>query len=185
MHCTDNVCSTHAAFCVNRYNDVQRWVKKSKCPKGLHNYDLVVIPIHLGIHWACGFIDFKRKTIEYYDSMGGSEIAFYSVMLAYLEDYYDDTAAWTNGFVFKKDEWAGVRNVERDIQDLELNDVTPQQDDGYSCGVFALKFAEYRMMNCRFCFTYKDIANFRLQMALALWNTGEQVEEGISAVDNA
>lgn len=45
--------------------------------------DLILFPINVGgVHWTCGAIDLKRKTIEYYDSMndfGGEKAAFYKV----------------------------------------------------------------------------------------------------------
>ena len=31
--------------------------------------DLILIPIHLGAHWAVVFVDPKKDLIEYYDSM--------------------------------------------------------------------------------------------------------------------
>ena len=37
----------------------------------LFSYDLVLLPVHLGMHWCLAVIDFTRKQIAYYDSLRG------------------------------------------------------------------------------------------------------------------
>ncbi len=34
-------------------------------------HDLVLVPVHLGMHWCLAVIDFKGRAVRYYDSMGG------------------------------------------------------------------------------------------------------------------
>lgn len=49
-------------------------------------YKLIIVPVHLGVHWCLAVIDFRNKTVKYYDSMGSTnnkclqvdEIVFYS-----------------------------------------------------------------------------------------------------------
>jgi sentrin-specific protease 1 len=125
---------------------VRRWTKPGKCPGGFFSYDLVVIPVHLGVHWCCGFIDFRRKTLELYDSMGFSEIAFFRVMRDYLESESQDKL----GKPFDLTGWTNVKTNQ-----------CPQQDNGYDCGMFALKFADYRSRDKEFSFTQDDINYFR------------------------
>lgn len=38
------------------------------------------MPVHLGAHWCCGIVDFKKKTISMYDSLGTSERDFFKHM---------------------------------------------------------------------------------------------------------
>jgi len=46
---------------------LSRWTKKVD----IFQKDLVIFPINVGgVHWTCGAIDFKRKRLEYYDSLG-------------------------------------------------------------------------------------------------------------------
>ncbi|KAB7498523.1 Sentrin-specific protease 1 [Armadillidium nasatum] len=50
------------------YTSVKRWTKKVD----VFSYDLLIIPVHLGMHWCLATIDFRNKTINYYDSMHGN-----------------------------------------------------------------------------------------------------------------
>ncbi|KAH0629023.1 hypothetical protein JD844_010766 [Phrynosoma platyrhinos] len=50
------------------YTAVKRWTKKVD----IFSVDILLVPIHLGVHWCLAVIDFRKKTITYFDSMGGS-----------------------------------------------------------------------------------------------------------------
>ena len=50
------------------FNAVKRWTKKVD----LFAQSLILIPVHLGMHWCLATIDMDAKTIHYYDSMGGN-----------------------------------------------------------------------------------------------------------------
>jgi len=45
------------------HSAVARWTKKVD----LFSYDLVLVPVHLGIHWCLASIDLKKMAINYYD----------------------------------------------------------------------------------------------------------------------
>uniref|UniRef100_A0A8D0L359 SUMO specific peptidase 1 n=1 Tax=Sphenodon punctatus TaxID=8508 RepID=A0A8D0L359_SPHPU len=49
------------------YQAVKRWTKKVD----VFSVDILLVPIHLGVHWCLAVVDFRKKTITYYDSMGG------------------------------------------------------------------------------------------------------------------
>jgi sentrin-specific protease 1 len=36
----------------------------------IFSYDLIIVPVHLGVHWCMAAIDFGNKTVKYYNSMG-------------------------------------------------------------------------------------------------------------------
>lgn len=38
----------------------------------LFSHDMLLVPIHLGMHWCMSVVDFKTKCISYYDSMLGN-----------------------------------------------------------------------------------------------------------------
>ena len=38
----------------------------------LFSYDLVLLPVHLGMHWCLACIDFRNHQIQYYDSLKGN-----------------------------------------------------------------------------------------------------------------
>jgi len=50
------------------YDGVRRWTKLARCvpsgPADVFAFDMVLFPINAnGSHWACGCIDFRKKTI--------------------------------------------------------------------------------------------------------------------------
>uniref|UniRef100_A0A8C1VBH6 Ubiquitin-like protease family profile domain-containing protein n=1 Tax=Cyprinus carpio TaxID=7962 RepID=A0A8C1VBH6_CYPCA len=45
---------------------VKNWTKT----QDVFLFDLLFVPLHLGMHWALAVIDFKSQTIQCYDSMG-------------------------------------------------------------------------------------------------------------------
>lgn len=105
---------------------VKRWTKAID----LFLYDLILVPLHLGVHWAMAVIDFNSKTLKSYDSMGQRHDDICSQLLLYLREEHKtkkgrdlDSAKWTIG-------------------SLRAADI-PQQKNGSDCGVFACKYADY------------------------------------------
>ncbi|KAM4541731.1 sentrin-specific protease 2 isoform 1-T1 [Odontesthes bonariensis] len=105
---------------------VKRWTKAVD----LFLFDLILVPLHLGVHWAMAVIDFKSKTVKSYDSMGQRHDDICSLLLLYLKEEHKvkkgrelDGAKWTVG-------------------SLKAGEI-PQQKNGSDCGVFACKYADY------------------------------------------
>ncbi|XP_011617118.2 sentrin-specific protease 2 isoform X1 [Takifugu rubripes] len=105
---------------------VKRWTKAVD----LFSYDLVLVPLHLDVHWALAVIDLKSKTVVSYDSMGHRHDDICKLLLLYLKDEHKakkgkelDETKWTVG---------NLRATE-----------APQQKNGSDCGVFACKYADY------------------------------------------
>ncbi|KAM9355451.1 sentrin-specific protease 2 isoform 2-T2 [Pholidichthys leucotaenia] len=105
---------------------VKRWTKNID----LFVFDLVLIPLHLGVHWALAVVDFKSKTVKSYDSMGQRHDDICSLLLSYLNEEHKakkgreiDCAKWTVG-------------------SLKASEI-PQQKNGSDCGVFTCKYADY------------------------------------------
>jgi hypothetical protein len=48
--------------------------------------DIIIVPINLGgSHWVCAAVNFEKKRIEYYDSLGKARPAVYAVRpISYL-----------------------------------------------------------------------------------------------------
>jgi Ulp1 family protease len=63
------------------HDSVKRWTKKVD----LFSKRLVIIPVHLTMHWCMCIVDIEKLRIEYYDSLSGRE-SFYSPVLAYLKN---------------------------------------------------------------------------------------------------
>lgn len=108
------------------HSEVKRWTKAVD----LFSYDLVLVPLHLGVHWALAVIDLKSKTVKSYDSMGQRHDDICSLLLHYLKEEHKakkdrelDETKWTVGI----------------LKSTEI----PQQKNGSDCGVFACKYADY------------------------------------------
>lgn len=105
---------------------VKRWTKAVD----LFLYDLILVPLHLGVHWAMAVIDLKSKTVKSYDSMAQRHDDICSLLLMYLKEEHKikkgrelDSPKWTIG-------------------SLRASEI-PQQKNGSDCGVFACKYADY------------------------------------------
>ncbi|KAK2163279.1 hypothetical protein LSH36_82g00005 [Paralvinella palmiformis] len=103
---------------------VRRWTKKVD----IFSMDYILVPVHLGMHWCLAVVDFRKKEIRYYDSMGGNNRTCLEALRKYLID-----------------ESLEKRKERFDMSDWKLNTVKdiPQQMNGSDCGMFACKFAEY------------------------------------------
>ncbi|KAG9016560.1 Smt3-specific protease [Tulasnella sp. 427] len=90
--------------------------------------DVILVPINLGnAHWTCAAINMMKKRIEYYDSMGSQRPKVYKILREYLEK--EHMAKKSKPFNF--DGWQDYWSEE-----------TPQQENGYDCGVFICMFME-------------------------------------------
>ncbi|XP_038854087.1 sentrin-specific protease 2-like isoform X3 [Salvelinus namaycush] len=117
---------------------VKRWTKAVD----LFQYDIILVPLHLGVHWSLAVINFNSGTVRSYDSMGQRHDDICSLLLLYLREEHKarkdqdlDACKWTVG-------------------SLRASEI-PQQKNGSDCGVFACKYADYiaqgRPLNFRQC----------------------------------
>lgn len=127
------------------HSSLKRWTRKVD----IFSKDLLVVPIHLGMHWCMSIVDFRENSIRYFDSMGGVNPKCLNALRQYLHDESldkkkqpYDTSKWT----------------------LECVKDIPQQMNGSDCGVFSCMFAEYITANKRLTFTQKDMPYFRNKM---------------------
>lgn len=127
------------------FSAVKRWTRKVD----LFANDIIIIPVHLGVHWCMSAINFKKKTICYYDSMGGNN----DVCLQLLWNYLGSEKMDKKKQPFDYDGWK-TENVKR----------IPQQMNGSDCGVFSCTYAEFICRNAAFRFSQKDMPYFRRKM---------------------
>ncbi|XP_077975497.1 sentrin-specific protease 1-like [Styela clava] len=133
------------------YTSVRRWTKKVD----IFSKDIVLYPIHLGVHWCLAVVDFISKQIRYYDSMGGANRECLEILKNYLLCEHKD----------KKESEINLS----DWQLLSMSDI-PQQMNGSDCGVFACKFAEYITSKSDLTFSQRDMPYFRRAMVWEIIN---------------
>ncbi|KAJ1643703.1 hypothetical protein LPJ64_004554 [Coemansia asiatica] len=124
------------------YMRVRRWTRKTK----LFEKDLAIVPVHLGVHWCCAAIDFRKKTIAYYDALLGDNEECLQLLMQYLHEESKDKV----GCELDASEWSMV--CAKDI---------PRQKNGYDCGVFAITFAEYLARDAPLVFSQSHCPTLR------------------------
>lgn len=127
------------------YASLRRWTKKVD----IFAMDLVLVPVHLGMHWCLAAIDFQKKCISYYDSLKGSNNQCLSALRAYLNEESMDKKK----LPFDLNGWKTASP--KDI---------PEQLNGCDCGVFACKYAEYLSRKATFDFDQRHMPYFRRRM---------------------
>jgi len=127
------------------YSGVRRWTKKVD----IFSMDVVVLPVHLGMHWCLAAIDMRKKQIAYYDSLKGNNNQCLAVLRNYIIEEHKDkkkTALAVN-------EWSQIqpKNI-------------PEQKNGCDCGVFTCMYADCLTKDSPFNFTQTDMPYFRERM---------------------
>lgn len=131
----------------NGYKGVARWAKRRKI--NLMDMNTVVVPINsMNTHWSVAVIDNVEKTIGYYDSLssGGN---LHAVRL--LEQYMQSEA--------------DRLNVPGQKYSLQPSLKTPQQQNGFDCGVFTCTVAKFIAQKAPLQFSQKDMHTIRRRMA--------------------
>lgn len=129
------------------YNSVRRWTRKVD----IFDFDFITVPVHLGNHWTLVFIDFKQRTISFYDSLGGYQDQHCDILLDYLRNEMSDK---------KKQEFSdsGWQLLNRSCDGI------PQQDNCSDCGVFTCIYAEHLTRESELDFSQEDMPYYRDRM---------------------
>ncbi|XP_042651756.1 sentrin-specific protease 2 isoform X2 [Tyto alba] len=129
------------------YKAVRRWTRGVD----LFKQDLILVPIHLRVHWALVVIDVRKKTIKYFDSMGQKGDKICEALFQYLQE-----------------ESREKRNLELTVSEWTLHSMEsreiPQQLNGSDCGVFMCKYADYISRDKPITFTENHMPYFRKKM---------------------
>jgi len=124
---------------------VKRWTRKVD----IFAVDVILVPVHLEMHWCLAVIDFKNKEIVYYDSLKGNNPSCIQGLKKYLADESMDKKKKPFDF----EGW----------NELMPKDI-PEQMNGCDCGVFMSKYAEYKSRYAKFTFTQENMPYFRKRM---------------------
>ncbi|KAJ1030316.1 hypothetical protein NDA16_001226 [Ustilago loliicola] len=106
------------------FDGVKRWTRRID----IFSKDIILFPINLGnSHWVCGAINMRKHRFEYYDSMGAPNKSAFNLMRTYITAEAKDKQK-------KEIDLRGWRDV--------FSDESPQQENGFDCGVFAAQTLE-------------------------------------------
>ncbi|XP_074500419.1 sentrin-specific protease 1 [Sebastes fasciatus] len=135
------------------YSAVRRWTKKMD----IFSKDILLVPVHLGVHWCLSVVDFRKKAIMYFDSMGGNNDEACRILYDYLRHESKDkkgkeldTSGWT-------------------LHSKKRHEI-PQQMNGSDCGMFTCKYADYITKDKPITFTQNQMPYFRRRMVWEIVN---------------
>ncbi|KAK2412059.1 Ulp1 peptidase [Trifolium repens] len=132
------------------YKSVRRWTTQKKLGYGLHECDKIFVPIHQQVHWCLAVINKKENKFQYLDSLKGIDTQVLKVLARYFVDEVKD----------KTGEDIDISSWEKEfVEDL------PGQKNGYDCGVFMVKYADFYSRNLRLCFNQEHMPYFRRKTA--------------------
>ncbi|XP_039355813.1 sentrin-specific protease 3 isoform X2 [Mauremys reevesii] len=126
------------------YEGVKRWTKNVD----IFNKDLLLIPIHLEVHWSLVSVDVKQKSITYFDSQRTLNRRCPKHICRYLQAEADkkDRPDFRDG-------WRGS---------FKMN--VARQNNDSDCGAFVLQYCKFLALGRAFTFTQQDMPKLRRQM---------------------
>ncbi|KAG7488108.1 hypothetical protein MATL_G00030950 [Megalops atlanticus] len=131
----------HRQLVAKGYEGVKRWTKKVD----LFTKSLLLIPIHLEIHWSLITVDITNQTIHFYDSQG--------IMFKYAVEniirYMQAEAKEKQNVVYQKG-WKMI-----------VNKCVPQQKNDSDCGVFVLEYCKCLALKEPLQFSQEDMPKVR------------------------
>lgn len=97
----------------------------------------------------------QEKRIQFYDSMMGSGMYYLEGLMRYLKDEW---SAKKGGDLPDADQW----------QLVTCEEDTPQQSNGFDCGVFTCMFADFLSLDRPLSFNQEHITQCRERIALSI-----------------
>ncbi|KAJ7986213.1 hypothetical protein DPEC_G00337630 [Dallia pectoralis] len=131
----------HRQLVAKGYEGVKRWTKKVD----LFSKRLLLIPIHLEIHWSLITVDITSRHIHYYDSQG----MVFKYTMENIMRYIMAEA--------KEKKLAGYQKGWKMI----INKGIPQQKNDSDCGVFVLEYCKCLALKEPLEFTQNDMPKVR------------------------
>ncbi|XP_041848184.1 sentrin-specific protease 5-like isoform X2 [Melanotaenia boesemani] len=134
----------HRQLMTKGYDGVKRWTKQVD----LFSKNLLLVPIHLEVHWCLVTADIPTKKICLYDSQGNALQKVARNILKYLmtEAKQKQQSAFEDGWTVSYDE------------------KIPQQTNENDCGVFVLEYSRCLALSRPFQFSQKDIPKIRTRI---------------------
>lgn len=140
----------HKQLVAKGYDGVKRWTKKVD----LFSKTLLLIPIHLEIHWSLVTVTMATKTISYYDSQG---IVFRHTTDNILKYILSEA---------KEKKQAGFQKGWK----ITIIKGIPQQKNDSDCGVFVLEYCRCLSMKQPLKFSQEDMPQIRKRIYKELCN---------------
>lgn len=132
------------------FKSVRRWTTQRKLGYCLIECDKIFVPIHKETHWCLAVINKRDEKFQYLDSLKGGDRQVMKFLTRYIVDEVNDKT----GKVINVSSWQ-----QEYVEDL------PEQKNGYDCGVFMIKYADFYSRDVGLCFDQKHMQYFRQRTA--------------------
>merc|ERR1719436_2392631 len=126
------------------YEAVRKWTKGVD----IFSYEMIFFPINFRQHWSLAVADLRKKHLIYCDSLSFNKDVILDFILYYL-----------------KKECTERKKRPLDVWSFSETAV-PQQENGYDCGVFCIKIAEFLSRDAQPELSQQDMRYFR---KLVMW----------------
>ncbi|KAH9377653.1 hypothetical protein HPB48_000870 [Haemaphysalis longicornis] len=126
------------------YAAVKRWTRSVD----LFSFDILLVPLHCTLHWCLAAVDFRKRSIGYYDSLvsKGDKWQY----LFHLQDHLGDESQGKKATTTEGDDWT-LGNAE----DL------PKQENTSDRGVFMCQYSECLSRDAPVAFGQQHMPYFR------------------------
>ncbi|NXP76343.1 SENP5 protease, partial [Ramphastos sulfuratus] len=131
----------HRQLVTKGYNGVKRWTKKVD----LFKKTLLLIPIHLEVHWSLITVNIPSRIISFYDSQG----IHFKFCVENIQKYLLTEAKEKNRPEFLQGWQTAVTKC------------IPQQKNDSDCGVFVLQYCKCLALDQPFQFSQEDMPRVR------------------------
>ncbi|RWR94173.1 Peptidase C48 [Cinnamomum micranthum f. kanehirae] len=135
------------------YKAVRRWTTQKKIGYGLIECDKIFVPIHKDIHWCLAIINIKDEKLQYLDSLGGMDFQVLKALARYFVDEVKDKSN---------------RDVDVSSWKQEFVGELPEQENGWDCGMFMIKYVDFYSRGLTLCFNQEHMPYFRKRTVMEI-----------------
>ena len=135
---------------VLNYDRVQGWTRRIE--GGIKKYDLLLFPVSTNDHWFLVVVDNRTQTIQSYDSFRSTDMTVLRDIRNWLKRHLRDK----HGDSLRDKDYEYVASQRQNL---------PRQSNGYDCGIFCCKFADFLSKGLPIDFDERHMPYFRARMA--------------------
>ncbi|XP_038723853.1 ubiquitin-like-specific protease 1A isoform X2 [Tripterygium wilfordii] len=118
-------------------------------------YKKIFVPIHNEIHWCLAVINKKDEKFQYLDSLGGKDQNVLRVLAKYFVEEVKDKSG---------------QDVDVSYWEQQVVEDLPEQENGFDCGMFMIKYADFYSRGPGLCFNQEHMPYFRRRTAKEILN---------------
>ncbi|KAL3626518.1 hypothetical protein CASFOL_030067 [Castilleja foliolosa] len=132
------------------FQSVRRWTTQRKLGYNLLECDKIFVPIHQQVHWCLAIINKKEEKFQYLDSLRGADYQVLNALARYFVDEVKDKCG---------------KEIDVSSWKQEFVSELPEQENGFDCGVFMIKYADFYSRDIGLCFSQDNMPYFRRRTA--------------------